>query len=188
MVWLLLGVLLWSVVHWFPALMPAWRAVLLERLGPKYMGLFALVIVFSLVLMVLGWRSAVPTFVYTPPVWGRHLTMLLILLAVFLFGAAHAPSRIRQYVRHPMLTGVAVWAFGHLLANGDSRSVVLFGGLLVWSVVSIFLINRRDGTWNRPDIPPFSAELKLLGISVVAYAALLFLHPWFAGMPLIMHG
>ena len=53
---------------------------------------------------------------------------------------------------------------------------------------SIFLINRRDGTWNRPEIPPFSAELKLLGISVVVYAALLFLHPWFAGMPLIMHG
>lgn len=186
MIWLIAGVMLWSIVHWFPSLMPTQRTALITKWGKAYEGLFSLIIIIALLLIVLGWRSMTPEQLYNPPTWGRHLNMLLMLFALILLGAGHMKSRITQYIRHPMLTAVTIWAVGHLLANGDSRSVILFGGFLIWSVVSQILINRREGAWVKPtNRQPLSRELMLLVASLVLYAILLFLHPYFAGVPVI---
>ncbi|MGF1645123.1 MAG: NnrU family protein [Thiotrichales bacterium] len=183
---LLIGVLLWSAVHLFPVLAPAARARWIARLGTKYQGLFALVIGLALLLIVFGWRGAPAQTVYLPPEWGAYLSSPLMLLAILLFGASHGQSRIQRWLRHPMLSSVVVWATAHLLVNGDSRSIVLFGGLALWALVSQPLINRRDGAWVRPAVaPPWSNEVKLLVIALIVYAVLLFAHPYLAGVPLI---
>jgi len=49
--------------------------------------------------------------------------------------AAYVPGRIRALLKHPMLIAVRLWAIAHLLANGMLSEVVLFGSLLVWTVV-----------------------------------------------------
>jgi hypothetical protein len=77
---------------------------------------------------------------------------------------------------------VATWAGAHLLANGDSRSLVLFGGLGVWAVLEIILINRRDGAWEKPEPLPLSADVTPLIAAAVAFAVLLFVHPWISGV------
>lgn len=189
MLWLLiLGVLMWSSVHLFPSLMPTKRAELINWLGNKYQGIFTLKILISLLLIVIGWRNTVPEPVYDPPSFGRHITMLLMLFSIMLFAAANMKSWLKQKIRHPMLTGVIVWGIAHLLANGDIRSVVLFGGMTLWALLSIFLINKRDGAWEKPAIEATRADnLKLLAGSVVVYLVLIFLHPYFAGMSLIPH-
>ncbi len=43
-----------------------------------------------------------------------------------------------------MLLGVKAWAFGHLLATGMLRDVVLFGAFLLWAVVLFIVSRRRD--------------------------------------------
>ncbi len=182
---LLIGVLLWSVVHLFPALAPATRARLLATRGQVYQGLFTLAIVAALLMIVFGWRATAPQAVYTPPAWGAYLSSPLMLLALVLFGASHGQSRIKRWVRHPMLNSVVVWAVAHLLTNGDSRSLVLFGGLALWAVLSQPLINRRDGARVQTATPPWSSEVKLVVIAVIIYAVLLFAHPYLSGVPLI---
>ena len=69
--------------------------------------------------------------------------------------------------RHPFLMGVALWAFLHLVANGDVASVLLFGTLLVVALAGAPSIDakRRRGVgeqaWNgfasRTSIVPFAA-------------------------------
>ena len=108
--------------------------------------------------------------------------------AIMLLGAGSSKgiSRIKQYVRHPMLMGVVVWAVGHLLANGDIRSLILFGGMLIWAVVSMITINRREGAWVKPsEIAGVKREGILLVITVVVYLVLFMTHRFFAGMPLV---
>ncbi len=182
MIWLVLGVLGWSTAHLFPCVARPARNRAAERLGPAYQGVFALTIVLSLVLMVAGWRSAVPGFVYTPPAWGRLAANLLVFIGFVLFAASALPSNLRRWIRHPQLTGFATWAVAHLLANGDSRSLVLFGGLGLWAVVAVWAINRRDGAWQKPEAQPISAELKLGLVSVAAFALVYLAHPWIAGV------
>ena len=77
-----------------------------------------------------------------------------------------------------------LWAIAHLLANGDSRSLTLFGGLGAWCIVMILLINRRDGAFVKPQAPSWTVELVGIAIGLAVYALFIFLHPWIAGVPL----
>ncbi len=183
MIWLCFGVLLWTAVHLIPCFARGLRTSLVERLGEhRYRGLFALGIIVSLVLMVVGWRSTTPELIYLPPPWGTPLTSVLMLFSVMLFGAAHQPTRIKRYIRHPQLTGMVVWSLSHLLSNGDVRSLVLFGGLGLWALIEMPLISRREGAWQRPYGPALLVEIRGILISAVIFFVLVLLHPYFAGV------
>lgn len=187
MILLILGVLLWAVVHLFPSLMPDARTRLINRLGEgPYKGLFALDLVLAILLMVFGWRSITPEYVYSPPLAGTPMvTSALVLVAFALLGAANAPTNIKRVLRHPMLTGVAVWGVAHLLANGDNRSMVLFGGLSIWAVVSIITISRRDGAWSKPEPVPVMKDVLLVVIAAVLTAVVAYFHEYLSGVPLL---
>lgn len=184
---LTLGVLLWSVTHLFVAIGSDARGRLIGSMGPSpYKGLFSLTLVGALVLIVLGWRAMLPESVYVPPAGMRHITMLLMPVAVILFISARAPTDIKQFIRHPQLTGVKLWAAAHLLSNGETRSLILFGGLLAWAVLEVVFINRRDGAWKKPAPVGWSKTLLVAVVGLVITAVLLFAHPWIAGMPIVV--
>jgi uncharacterized membrane protein len=183
MFWLILGVLIWSGVHLIPSVAQPFRASLIERLGEqKYPGLFAMSILISLGLIIFGWRSTPPVPVYAVSSWGRIAALLLVYPALVLFVASGLPTNIKRVLRHPQLSGVLVWSVGHLLANGESRSLVLFGGMAAWALVEMLTINRRDGDWVRPKPIPASGDLKPILIAAVAYGVLLFAHPYLSGV------
>jgi uncharacterized membrane protein len=183
--WLILGVVLWSGVHLFPAVGTTARAAWIERLGEgPYKGLFALSLVVAIVLMVLGWRSTAPVAVYAPPLVNGTVPNLLMFAALLLFLASGVPTNIKRFLRHPQLTGFAAWAATHLLANGEARSLVLFGGLGVWAIVEIVCLNRRDGAWRKPEPLPLAADLKPLVAAIIGFAVFYFAHPWLAGVSL----
>ena len=183
MFWLALGVVLWSVVHFVPSLALGLKSRLVERLGKGgYRAAFSVVVVISVALMVLGWRSTEPEVVYIPPVWAPSVAGILMVLGFLLFGAAKYRTVIKRYVRHPQLTGVVVWAFAHLLANGDDRSLLLFGGLGLWALVEMPLINAREGEWVKPEAPSLGVEVRGAAISLAILVVAVLLHPYFAGV------
>jgi uncharacterized membrane protein len=177
---LLLGVILWTVVHLFKAAAPARRATLAARLGEgPVKGATALLLVLAIVLMAQGYGPAATAgFAYIPPDWGWHLNNLLMVFSMILLGAGHMKSNIRRFVRHPMLTAAVVWAIGHLAANGDWRSIVLFGGLGLWAILAMVFINRRDGAFVAPPESPRSKDFMAIGGGVVVYVAVALIH-WF---------
>lgn len=183
---LLVGVIVWTVAHLVPSVLVRLRDVMWHRLGMASRGLMAALILSGLFLIVTGWREAVPVTVYDPPVWGRHLNMVLMYVAMLMFVVSRDHSRLRMWIGHPMLTGAILWAVGHLFANGDSRSVVLFGGIGLWAVVEIITITRRDGPAPAPSVlaSPAREAMNPLAAAIV-YAALLWGHGYFTGMPLL---
>lgn len=187
---LTIGLLLWIAVHLFPSFLPGTRARLIAKLGEgPYKGLFALELVIAILLMVFGWRSAPIEAVYAAPLAGQpYVVGVLVLIAFVLMGAANAPTNIKRYLRHPMLTGVVVWGVAHLLANGDNRSLVLFGGLTVWALVAIVSISRRDGAWSKPDPVPVAKDAVLVVIGGVLFAVVAYFHEYLSGVPLVAAG
>ncbi len=186
MAMLIAGVVIWCAVHLMPSVLPTARTALTLKLGEgPYKGLFALSILAGIVLIVLGWRSTVPNLVYLPPAWGYTAVKALMLPALILMAGASMKTNLKRFIRHPQLTGVIVWAIAHLLANGDIRSVILFGGLGLWALLEIVLISRREGSWQRPGAVPLVGELKPVVAGVVAYAALMWLHPYLFGVAVV---
>lgn len=143
---LILGVVLWAVAHFFKRIAPAQRA----SMGDKGKGLVALVLVGSIVLMVLGFRAAPFNEIWSPPSFMLHINNLLVLIAIFMMTPAAKKGVLLNKMRHPMLTGFGLWAVAHLLVNGDMAAIVLFGGLLLWAVIQIRLINRAEPDWTAP--------------------------------------
>jgi uncharacterized membrane protein len=158
MAYLTLGLILWIGSHLFKRLMPEARA----RMGSAGKGLVTGLSFAALGLMIWGYRSAEFIDVWTPPSWTVHLNNLLMLVAVFFLALSHSKGRLRARFRHPMLAAVKIWAVAHLLVNGDLASILLFGGMLAWAVVSVILINRAE-----PWVPPQPGEPKKDVVAVV---------------------
>ena len=179
---LALGILLWSFTHLIPAAFSGLRRGLLSRLGENgYKGVFTLLMVLAIYLVISGWKAAVPETVYVPPLWGRHVTALLMLAGFVLFFAPYPPNNIRRALRHPQLTGVACWGIGHLLANGEGRSIVLFGGLALWAIIEMVVINRRDGPWTPPAAVARKNDIVLVAAALAAYVVVAAAHQWLFG-------
>jgi uncharacterized membrane protein len=147
-----------------------------------YRGLFSLAILASLVLIVIGWRSTPEHYLYVLPPWSRWAGFVLMIISFVLLGATHYATSIKRIVRHPMLLGVALWSISHLLTNGTTRAWVLFGGLGIWALIEMPLINRRKGVAELPVGPGMAAEIRGLVISAVIFTIVLFLHPYFTGV------
>ncbi len=168
---LVLGLALWIVPHWLKRLAPEMRA----GWGDRAKGPLSLAMVLGIVLMVIGYQAADGAFF-----WGRSPAMvginnLLMLGSVYLFAAAGMKTAIARKLRHPMLLGVVLWALAHLLVNGDMPSFVLFGGIGLWALVSMQLINRAE-TWTPPPAKPAKFEAMALVGSVLFYGVLSGLH------------
>lgn len=184
MIWLELGLALWIAAHVFKRAAPGPRAALQARIGDAARGLFAAAILAGVVLMVIGYRGADTRLLYVPPAWGVHLNNLLMLFAVALYGVGNSQSRLRARLRHPMLTGTFLWAAGHLLVRGDLASVVLFGGLGLWAVGAMALINAREPRRTPWLGGTLAGDIRLLVIAVVLYLAIVALHGWLGPWPL----
>ncbi len=187
---LILGLVLFLGMH-AVTMKRDWRARLIERLGAGgYKGLYSAVAILGFGLLIYGYglqRAAGYTVVWEPPVWTRHLALLLNLPIFILLAVGRRPSWLLSRVKHPMLLAVKIWATAHLLANGDLGSLLLFGGFLAWAVMARISVKRRpeeigraaamtDVAFGRRDVIAIVAGLVLY----VVFA--LWLHPLLIGV------
>jgi uncharacterized membrane protein len=149
---------------------------------------YALASIIGLALIVWGfaqYRATGMIDVWYPPKALKHLTEALMLPAVILVVAAYIRGRIYTAVKHPMLSGVKLWAAAHLLANGDLGGIILFGSFLGWAVFDrISLKHRTDA--GAPPIPVGGPGNDVIAVvvGIVAYLALGFtFHPVVIGVP-----
>jgi uncharacterized membrane protein len=188
-----------------------------------YLGLFSLLSIASLTWLILAYRAAPRLLLWPTPPGLRAVAIALMLVAVALVviglttpsptatGGTGALDReeaargILRVTRHPFLCGVALWAALHLLVNGDSASLALFGTLLVLAIIgppSIDAKRRRafGDRWRRfaarTSVLPFAAiaagrnALRLgeigawrVALALAAYGALLTFHGRLFGAP-----
>ena len=187
---MILGLVLFFAAHTLTT-QRALRARFVASLGEGgYKIGYALVSLAGLALIIWGfahYRATGWIGVWSPPKFLKLLNDALMLPAVILVVAAYIRGRIYQRLKHPMLSGIKLWAFGHLLANGDLGGIILFGSFLAWAVFDrISLKHRADA--GGPPIPVGgpSNDLIAVAVGVAAYLALAFaFHPIVIGIPVV---
>jgi len=175
MIVLLLGMLFFFSAHSVRIVADDWRERQRTRLGEqRWKGLYSVVSLVGLALMVWGYgETRMAADLWTPPLWARHIAVLLTLPAFVLIVAAYVPgSHLRSALGHPMLAGIKLWALAHLLANGRPGDLLLFGAFLVWSVVAFAAARRRDRAAQRPaPAGSFKGDALVLLVGLVAWGA-----------------
>ncbi len=148
MILLLIGLTLFLGLHSARIFAEDWRVELIATRGENtYKGLYSILSLAGLVLIVMGYSQTRldPVFIWNPPVAMSHVAALLTLVAFVLVAAAYVPgNHIKAVVGHPMVLGVKVWAFAHLLSNGRLGDMILFGAFLAWAVLDYINSRKRD--------------------------------------------
>ena len=146
MIYLTLGLLLFLGVHSISIVASDWRDAMLARMGePLWKALYSIISIAGFVLLIWGYGQArgEAVVLYSPPAWGRWVAAVLMLPVFPLLFAPYFPGRIKAALKHPMLVAVKTWALAHLIANGTSADVLLFGGFLIWAVFDRISYKRR---------------------------------------------
>lgn len=188
MAYLVLGLLIFLGVHSIRIVADGWRTRQLARFGePGWKGLFSVVSLIGFVLLVWGYghTRAAPLELWQPPLWTRHLAVLLTLVSFVLLAAAYVPgNRIKAALGHPMLAGTKLWAFAHLIANGRLADLLLFGAFLVWSIAGFIAARRRDGlAGTRYPAVGLARDAVVLAFGVLGWGAFAFWgHLWLIGV------
>ena len=176
---LVLGLLIFLGVHSVRIVAEPWRTRMRATRGEAaWKGMYSVASVVGFVLIIWGYGAARldPVALWAPLSWARHLASLLTLLAFVLLAAAYVPGNgIKARVHHPMVLGVKVWAFAHLLANHTLADLLLFGGFLAWSALSFRAARARDRAAGTV-YPPGSMGRTMLAIAlgVLAWAVFAF--------------
>jgi uncharacterized membrane protein len=182
------GLVLFLGAHSVRIVADDWRSAQIARAGVgAWKAIYSIVSIAGFAMIVWGYGQArlAPVDLWIPPLWTRHAAALLTLPAFILLAAAYVPrTRIRAMVGHPMVLGVKVWAFAHLLSNGRLADIVLFGAFLAWAIADYVAARRRDrAAGTRHPAGPVSRDALAVAIGVAVWGAFAFaLHGWLIGV------
>ena len=187
---MILGLILFLGVHTLTTQRQARARVIASTGEGGYKIGYSLLSAAGLALIIWGFANYRATGwinVWQPPVFLKHLTVALMLPAVSMVVASYIRGRIYTTLKHPMITGIKLWAASHLLANGDLGSIILFGSFLAWAVFDRITLKRRTDSGG-PPIPVGGPgnDLIAIAVGVIAYLALAFaFHPVVIGVPVV---
>jgi len=185
---LVIGLVVFLGAHSVRIFAEDWRSARVKAMGAgAWKGAYSLISIVGFVLIVWGYGEsrAVPVELWQPPVWARHLATLLTVPAFVLLAAAYVPgTRIKAAVKHPMVLGVKLWAFAHLMANGRLADVILFGAFLLWSILDFRAARRRDrATGAVYEAGPVLRDAIAIAVGLVAWAVFaMYLHAAWIGV------
>jgi uncharacterized membrane protein len=181
------GLIVFLGVHSTRVFAGRWRASTIARIGEgPWKGLYSLVSIAAFVALVWGYgqvRHQIP--VWDPPEFMPYVTLVVMLPVFVLLAAAYVPrNSLKAGVHHPMLLAVKLWAFAHLLSNGNLADVLLFGSFLAWAVVTLSAARKRDRA--AATVYPrgtTAATMVCLVVGLAVYLAFIFgLHAWLIGV------
>jgi len=197
------------------------RSGLVGVLGENaYLGLYVLVSLVTLGWMIWAYTKAP----YERLWWGEEfrvwaIVLMPISLLLLVCGLlAPNPSAVRQesalrsmgeprgilrVTRHPVLWGIALWAWVHLVSRGDAASLIFFGGFLLLALSGTVLQDARKNRaigvdWQRfagvTSNVPFAAIVQSRNrfrfdeigwrntlVALALYFVLIFAHPYVFG-------
>ena len=96
--------------------------------------------------------------------------------------AGNLKCNIKRFVKHPMLTGVIIWGFTHLVVNGGlDSSMIFFHSWFIRSLVFCFHQEKRMFQRHMH----LKRDVLVVGIGCILYAILVHIHQYFTVVQLL---
>ena len=177
---LILGIIIFFSIHLVP-IFPI-KNILINRLGEnKYKGLFSLIALVGLLIIIYGFSRADFYPIWDPLPYSKEIALALMPISMILLAAANIQTNIKKFIKHPMLIGIFIWSFVHLITNGDLRSIILFGSFGLYVLIDIFF-SKKVLTTNIEAKYTLSKDIMVIIIGLVAYLIIVYYHQFIAGV------
>ena len=177
---LILGITIFFSIHLIP-IFPL-KKFLINRLGEnKYKGLFSLIALIGILIIIYGFSSADYYPIWDPLPYSKELALTLMPISIVLLVAANIQTNIKRLTKHPMLIGILIWSFVHLLSNGDLRSIILFVSFGVYALIDI-IFSKKVLTTNNTANYTLTKDIIVVIIGLLVYAIIVYFHQYIAGV------
>lgn len=152
---------------------------------PLFLVAYSAVAVATFAWMCIAFAHAPFDDLWGDPAWARWLAVAVMPFAAVLLVAGYAtanpgavgmgklleqergPVGIQKVTRHPVMVAIALWAAVHLIANGDTASLIMFGGILVLALGGIAHLEARKRAANPEAWTRFTAASSIVPFAAV---------------------
>ena len=153
----------------------------------RYKGAFSLLSAVGLVLIGIGFSHAPASErLFAPVPEAIAMAPVAMTLAFILLAAANMRGFLRQGLKHPMLIGILIWSTVHLLANGDLRGTLLFGGFLAYAIIDLLSATRRQA--GKVFVPAARFDAMAIAGGMVAALSVMSVHRLLFGVRVVSFG
>ncbi|WP_085907384.1 NnrU family protein [Kiloniella majae] len=153
------GLVLFSLLHLVTATRDL-RTAIVGRLGElQYKGLFSFVSLVAFGMAVYGYTQG--SYV---EYWAAGSVLILLQsfvlmpVAIILLVSSYVTKGTQRLTRHPMLMGVTIVCFSHVLVNGDLIFILFFGGLGIYAVLAMIWSDHQRRISKDPQDKLFLAQ------------------------------
>jgi len=180
---LILGIIIFFIIHLVP--ISPLKKILINKIGEnKYKGLFSLISLVGLLFIIYGFSHAHFYPIWEPLPYSKAIALMLMPISIVLLVATNMQTNIKKFTKHPMLIGIIIWSFVHLIANGDLRSILLFASFGLYSLINI-IFSKKNSTTN--EISNYSSIKDFIAvvIGLIAYMLIILFHNHIAGVAIV---
>ena len=152
---LLIAMLVFIGGHFVMSSLPV-RTPVIQIIGEqKFKGVYALISLGAMVWVVTAYMAAPVVEYWQPHTAFKHFSLSFMIIALISIIAALTPIKsadgadtagprgIFRITRHPMMWGIALWSFLHVLANDDLAALIFFGGFTILALAGTAHGDRR---------------------------------------------
>jgi uncharacterized membrane protein len=176
----ILGIIIFFSIHLVP-IFPL-KNILINRLGEnKYKGLFSLIALVGLLIIIYGFRHADFYLIWDSLPYNKEIALTLMPISIILLVAANMETNIKRFIKHPMLIGILIWSFVHLIANGDLRSIILFASFGAYALIDI-IFSKKILTTNNTTNYTLTKDITVIIIGLLFFAITVHFHQYIAGV------
>jgi uncharacterized membrane protein len=168
--------------------LPGIRAMLVDWIGENpFRGLFSVVSAASFTWMLLAFDAAPRIEIWPRAEWTLWLPNLVMPISLILLVCGNTgtnPTAVGQervlrddpkvargiitVTRHPTLWAIGAWSLSHLVVNGDTAAVLLFGGLAVLSFGGMSAIDAKKRATLGAAWGPFELTTSIIPFLAIA--------------------
>ena len=196
MIVLIIGLVIFFGMHLVPV--TGVKSSLIERMGEKkYQSIFSIISLVGFIIIIYGF-SLIDTcnsmmadcetdnfYLWDSFEYSKEISFLLMPICIIFLVASQMKSNIKKVVRHPMLIGVLIWSFVHLLSTGDLRSIILFASCGAFSIIDI--ISTRKTAEQGISFSILN-DVVVIVVGLVLYSIILYFHEYVSGLQIVERG
>jgi len=196
MIVLIIGLVIFFGMHLVPVTIL--KSSLIERIGEKkYQGIFSIISLVGFIIIIYGFNlidtcnrmmancESDNFYLWDSFEYSKEISFLLMPISIIFIVASQMKSNIKKVVHHPMLIGVLIWSFVHLLSTGDLRSIILFASFGAFSIIDIIFTRK---TAEQGISFSILNDVVVIVVGLVLYSIILYFHEYVSGLQIVERG
>lgn len=180
---LIFGLVILNIIHLASAVVKVRNHLIMVLGRPLYFTIYATVSTVGLLLIIFAYWQRELIEIYAVSEWAIIVNRQVMLLAIWLLVSQFFNGYIKKFSKVPLLIAIIIWAFGHLLANGDLYSVVLFSGFLIYGLLAVYFKFKNEIIAHDYH---YKNDIRAFFIGFIAYLVIGYLHYTIAGINVLI--